>query len=459
MGEKAVIQIIDSIHCRANKVARQLIKSKLKYKKNLFKRKVFGSEIVEKTQHLITGRDGTAGLFLTGLLPKVKSKKIIVIGNNNIEKLSPSTSPHLKSITFREDQLSAINSAKSLQRGIIVAPTGSGKTIIAAGLMSVYSKYRILFLCHTIDLLNQTSDELKKFNMDHFILGGGHKVNWKNIFKKESCILLSTINSLAKVKQDWHTFFDVTIVDEVHHCSKENSQYGEAMLKNLCPVKIGFTATLPSNSYEKLVVEGFFGPVIHELTLKEGKDIGIIAKAAVNLVPVPFDIRIQSKSRTYAEYYHNGIVLNKRRNQLIIKISKKNAEKNSITLIIVDKIAHGKELQKMFKKHKLNVPFVQGEEKSLFRLKIKTGLRNGKEKIAICTKVWKEGINIPELNTIIFACGMKEEKSIKQAMGRGLRTSKIKSKIKLIDFMDPYRYLAEHSVLRYQIYKKLKWVK
>ena len=76
----------------------------------------------------------------------------------------------------------------------------------------------------------------------------------------------------------------------------------------------------------------------------------------------------------------------------------------------------------------------------------------------ICSRVWMEGINIPNLKVIIYAAGFKEKKKVLQAMGRGLRTTDKKSTILLYDFTDPYRYLAEHSIQRIQVFIEQGWL-
>jgi superfamily II DNA or RNA helicase len=68
-----------------------------------------------------------------------------------------------------------------------------------------------------------------------------------------------------------------------------------------------------------------------------------------------------------------------------------------------------------------------------------------------------EGINIPNLRRIVYAAGMKEQKRVLQAMGRGLRVTDTKETITLVDFLDPYKYISQHSILRVQIYNEQKW--
>jgi len=481
LGVNPVIEIIDSVHCKANKYARSIILPFLSYKSIVYKRgrwvqetsikgkkskKIKASSGMKETiSHLITGRKGTAGHFFTGLLPRVKKQckkhniKIKLKGDQ--DKIKPKyKKPRLEGITFRKDQSKAIRKMAFKQRGRVIAPTGSGKTLVALGFMSMFPQLRILFLCHTKDLLTQTCEELDKFGFDYFQLGGGKKISWSSLDSHNSMILVSTIQSFSKAPRQYQmTYFDAVIVDEAHHAAKEDSQYGKLMSRNLAPIRIALTATEPTKEYEILVNEGLFGPTIAELTVEEGVEIGIIAKPEVNLFCVPYSTKTNKKcGRKYTDCYQYGIVKNRKRNKIIVSDTMKSIKSGEVVLIIVDKIEHGEILKSMLKSRKIYASFVRGSMDRFIRQNVKSKMKAEKKMVAICTKVWKEGINIPALRHVIYAAGMKEEKGIKQAMGRGLRTMENKDKIRLTDFMDPYKYLAEHSVLRYGIYQKLGWL-
>lgn len=461
-----IIKVLDAVHCRADKRARKKIFKCLSYTKVSWQKAPFGGrEQKIKKQYLITGRDGSGGLFLTGLLPKIKdycNKKHykISITNESIQEYEKIRIPKLPGINFRPDQRRALRAVKGNKRGRILFPTGSGKTIIALGIMSMFPNYRTLFLCHTKDLIEQTKKELSKYGFKKVhIIGAGYKANIERIFKQDKVIVLSTIQSFANIPEEkYRPFFDLTIVDEVHHVNSLKSKYGKVMENNLSPRRYGLTATEPSKKYELLINEGFFGPTIAELSIEEGIEKGIIAKPIINLVPVPYNVKINQECKNrYANYYKLGIVQNRYRNKLIVEEAMNSLKEGEITLIIVQHKDHGDILQTMLKYNKVRCPFVYGNTSRERRLKTKEKLILGKLKIAICSTIWREGINIPSLNHIINACGYKEEKMIIQAIGRGLRTAKGKTTVKLTDYLDPYRYLAEHSILRIQVYIKNGW--
>ena len=464
---KYVIEVLDAVHCRANKHARQVIKRCLSYKEVAWKRARFGREQKIEKHHLITGREGTSGLFLTGLLPRIKAyckkRKIrLTITTEEQEGREIIRRPKVKDITFRPDQEAALGAVRRHHRGKIVFPTGTGKTIIALGIISMFPNYRILILCHTKDLVQQLKDELGAHGYNKIqIVGAGYKVkNIKRLFQKDSVIVIGTIQSFSKIDvKHYRAFFDLTIVDEVHHVNSRSSQYGKVMTNNLSPRRYGLTATEPTKAKEILINEGFFGPTIAKLTEAEGIEKGIIAEPIVNLISVPYDMKINQKCKyRYGLLYDYGIVKNRARSQMTVAEAIKTANKGQTVLIVIERTEHGKKLKTMLKYKGIRAPFIHGGTDMAIRNKTKKKLNDKKVKIVICSKVWKEGINIPTLNHIINAVGMKEEKQVRQAIGRGFRTAEGKTTIKLTDFLDPYRYLAEHSILRIQIYAKEGWL-
>ena len=472
MTTQKIVTMLDEVHCKANADARKVVKHALGYKSEFWRRGEHHMESQITKQYLITGRDGTAGTFLTGLLPRVRQYckrrdiKIHYISKNK-ERIKPSHIPNLKGITFRNDQLEVFKRIIITQRGKIIHPTGSGKTIIALGIVSMFARNRTIFIMHTKDLFMQAVSEAKKYskNLPPVFTPSGKKniaIDLDMMRKKGKGLLICLIQSLAKVDpKHYMDLIDITIIDECHHITDPDSQYGKFMQHNLSPRRLGFTASDSFRSRRmKLVNEGLLGPVIAELTAEEALEKGIIAKPKVKLISVPYNVDINKKSENrYALFYKYGITENKARNELIIKLIKRSERRKLPTLTIVEKLDHGKILEdNLLNRHGIIVPFVQGSSASDTRMQWKELLLNEDIYNVICSRVWMEGINIPNLRVIIYAAGFKEKKKVLQAMGRGLRTTDEKSRILLYDFTDPYRYLAEHSIQRIQVFIEQGWL-
>jgi superfamily II DNA or RNA helicase len=125
---------------------------------------------------------------------------------------------------------------------------------------------------------------------------------------------------------------------------------------------------------------------------------------------------------------------------------------------MVKELDQGHELLREGQERKMNIVFLQGASPAKAREEVRLIFNRKEIKTVIATAVWKEGIDIPTLDCVINACGGKSEIQTLQALGRGLRVTEEKSTVEIIDFLDPYRYLARHTVMRLQTYVKNRWL-
>lgn len=457
------IKIIDSIISKADKKLIPFITPCLQYQRTFWKQGQYNRKAVTKPAYFI--HRGT-GVFLTGLLPRVQThlnlKNIsYTIKDINQNHLSP-TPLYLKGLTFRPDQSKLIQNCYKSKRGVIKAPTRFGKTIVALGFISMFPKAKVLFLCDTLDIINQTVDEFRKFGFGNIAkLGEGNK-NWKGYR-----IVVSTIQTFVKLDPtEYCDYFDIIIVDEVHHCTGSwdsnkqivDGRYGTVLCHSLSLIKLGFTATLPTEKDKILSLEGLIGPVIGEMSQQESIKLEITMKPKIELIPIPYKYNI-SKHRKYKDLYEHGIVENRIRNKLIVKLTKERVKQGITVLVMVKEIQHGLNIQNLAKKiFDLDIEFVRGATDTETRNFTKKAFIQKKVKAVISTAVWREGINLPSLGCVINALGGKSEIQTLQAVGRSLTKIEGKDYAEIIDFLDPYKYLAEHCIQRLSIYKNNGWI-
>jgi len=397
--------------------------------------------------------------FYTGLIPRVKEycerNDIDLKVNSDDWHLKPSRKKlKLPGITFRPDQLESIYAVAEKQRGLIIAPTGSGKTILALGVASMFPKARILVLCHSNSIIRQTFKKARdEYNFtDISIFGAGSK-------DISGRISFGTIQTMVNMDpKDYGAEFDIVIVDECHHIAP-NGQYETVLSKLLSPIRIGFTATKPKEELRALVVEGLMGPIIGELTVQEGIDLDILAVPTIKLVPVPFNKTIADKNRSYTAIYKAAIVENRARNRLVIKNAYERVSKDMSVLIMIKEIAHGDRLMELGKSlYDMKLEFVRGAVGLVDREYIQNCLNDKSMKCVICSSVWREGIDIPSLDTVIYASGGMSDTMTLQVIGRGLRRTKTKDTVEIVDFLDTYKYLSTHTVNRIQTYVESGWL-
>jgi superfamily II DNA or RNA helicase len=458
------LQILDPVHVETNKEGKINLNDCLSYKDFTWTRpKAKGKKkkrINYKT-HLIQPSLDHNWIFPTGLLPralnflddlKLPYKLTGTLGTVKYDK------PGIKGITFRPDQKKLIKAALVNGRGVLQAPCGSGKSMCLLGIISAFKQEQILFLCHTLTLVSQFKDELVKWGFkDIGVLSGEEKTFGR--------IQLATIQSFSRL--DPRTYvdkYDVIFVDEAHHLSSYKGRYARVLQRMLAPVRIGVTATMPYKEGAKFALEGLLGPKLEELTIKEGNELGIIAKPIIKILEAPYvdgleHIEDAKDNKKYPEVYQLGIVDNLARNMVIVITAKNLVAKNKSVLINVNRIEHGKRLEAMGQEYGVKCKFIHGADGDNVRSKVKAALESKRIKCVIASTIFKEGVNIPSLNACINAAGGLSEIATLQALGRGLRSTKTKKEVLIIDFKDTSSgYLRKHFRARKKIYEKNGWL-
>jgi superfamily II DNA or RNA helicase len=205
-------------------------------------------------------------------------------------------------------------------------------------------------------------------------------------------------------------------------------------------------------------MEGLIGPVIGELTLQEGIEQGILAKPKLHILKSPINQDV-TDLRKYQDVYEMGVVRNYTRNHMLMKKVKELSDERKTTLILVNKIQHGEILERIGNRLKIRIKFIQGRDSGDVRELLREALNSKSVDCVIATTIWKEGVNIPSLDCIINAGGGKSEIATLQSIGRGLRTTKDKTEVLLIDIFDrSHHFLINHFGERLCIYIDQGWV-
>jgi superfamily II DNA or RNA helicase len=445
------ITVLNSVFSQIDEPER--VKHLLAFQKEFWKASGLGKRKtrIQYTNYMIEPKKG---IFFTGFVPRIaewaKRRNIPLEICDNREDIKINRNFCVKGIKLRDDQISLIEKALDKKRGLLVAPTGSGKTVVAAGIISSFTEQgsKILFLCHTVSLLKQTVSEFKKAGFVVTMVGDGSK-------DIGGQVVVATMQTFGKLSpEDYRDSFSVVIVDEAHHISSEKGTYHKILKNTYAPIRIGFTATPPVNPEAKLVCEGLLGEIIGETTLEEGKEKEFLSEPKVKLISIPRKETLKDL-KLYKDIYDYGIVKNKTRNRMIIDIVKNYNRQGKTCLVYVNRIDHLELLMSMGEE---NWEKVLGETEGEDREALRQQLDRKTVMCVISTTVWKEGVNIPSLDVIINAAGGKSEISVLQTIGRGLRRTKEKDTVTVVDFLDLGKYLSEHTVERLSIYSKNGWL-
>lgn len=383
----------------------------------------------------------------------LESKGLAVEIEDSRPKRGKLIKPELKGITLREDQITTLRRALTYHNGVIIEPTGTGKTVLAGGILSSYQVGKggpkALFLAHTKDLVIQAREEFKRFGFKTGI--------WQGTNNIDGDVIVATRQTVSRKEPKVLEQFGLVIVDETHHISEFKGDYFDILYncKNTVS-RFGFTATKPTTIEAKWALEGAIGPIVSEKTILEGNALGILAKPIINLISFQGD-EYSGAEKEYPQFYKSYISKNKLRNKIVVDIAEKESLEGRSSLIFVSKLDHGHLLETMINRRKLSCIFVHGASDTTTRLNTKTKMQEKENLIVICSTIWKEGVSIKSLNNVIMAGGGKDQKGVLQSIGRGTRLDTNKTEVTIWDFLDPYKYLAEHAIGRIKFYKEAGW--
>jgi superfamily II DNA or RNA helicase len=368
--------------------------------------------------------------------------------------------PELFGIEPRKWQLDGLEAVSSYGRGVIVAPTGTGKSGLVSCIVSRYRNYNILICANTIDLVDQMTQNIANYcRIEPKIMDGNRKPDWQEFEDTSGNVLITTIQSFKKqILIDYSFLFDVVIIDECHRVNEINSLYGEALSQMIAPIRVGVTATLPTATKEMLCLEGLIGPVIYELTKDEAETRQMIVRPRLKLHKLPYNQKIND-FRTFREVVDFGISRNFNLNLKITEIIKEAVKRDQNILVFVHLLQHGDYIKALCERDNIVVDYIHGGVVGDDRNRIKQKIENQTGCAVIATTVWKEGINIPSLQHIVLGGGWKSQNPVLQAIGRGLRTHNNKEFVTIHDFFDPsHHYLISHFGERLSLYFEMEWI-
>lgn len=332
-------------------------------------------------------------------------------------------------------------------RGVLEMATGAGKTEVAAAMIQM-TQVPTLFVVHRKDLLWQSHKRFQeKYGIECGVVGDGVAEPGK--------VTVATIQTLWKHKESiaWLEDIEQVFFDEAHMLAATLDKGNiftqvAAQLPNAY-MRWGLTATpFMRDSYSNWLLEGVTGPSLYRIKNRELIEEGYLADAKVTMFRIPAHDSIPN---SWPECYETGVMLDNRRNGKIIDCIKTYPRP---ILILVQRTGHGEILSDMAAKQGLKVPFVCGADNSTIRIKRIASLVDKKCDAVIASTIWDEGVDIPEIKTLILAGGGKSPVKSLQRLGRGLRLSEGKDHVEIIDFLDmSTRWLRSHSRAREKVWK------
>lgn len=384
-------------------------------------------------------------------------KKSGLIFSDYVQNLLPSRNLICKA-RLRGYQLQAIKAWELAgKRGIVVLPTGSGKTIIGLRAIEMVNG-PVLIAVPTLALVDQWKLLLsKEFNMEVGVIGGGQFLPLQ--------LTVSTYDSAYLRASELGNRFSLLIFDEVHHLAGEGYRQIAEMFTS--PYRLGLTATYEREDMRHTELPRLVGGVVFRL---EPKDLAGTYLSNYSLERINVELNEEERKEYAANYglfrryvMTRGIRLATplefrrfimrtasdpdarrallARNKAIDIAFNSEAKMKTLEEIIGSRpderiiifTQHNDLVYKISKR--FLIPFITHTTNKDERKEVLSGFREGRFRAIVTSKVLDEGIDVPEASLGIIVSGTGSSREFIQRLGRLLRKDKGKEVARLIEIV------------------------
>ena len=342
----------------------------------------------------------------------------------------------LKPTPLQEEALHALSffrDTKGRTKGVVVLPTGTGKTILSA-IDARRHGGRVLFLVHRLDILKQSIDAYKLVwpDMRVGILTGDVKereLDCDVLFASKDT--LRQTEQLERFARDW---FSYIVVDEVHH--GQSPSYRDVLSYFEPQFMLCMTAT-PDRTDRKDIFELFDYSKIYEIPLSDVIERGYL---------VPYSYYGLTDDIDYSKVRFQGIHYNVADLERLLIVPERNAailreylEKGTGDKAIgfCVSIKHADRMAEFFNQNGITAAAIHSEAPD--RDALVKAFRENQFQVAFTVDLFNEGIDFPNVQVLLFLRPTESKTVFLQQLGRGLRLCIGKDRVRILDFIGNYR--------------------
>ena len=337
---------------------------------------------------------------------------------------------------------------KGKQRGLIISATGTGKTYLGAFDVKSTNPKKMLFLAHREQILEKSKESFSRIiggkKTDYGLYtGNSRNKNAKYVFATVQT--LSKSNHLSLFDRDE---FDYILIDEVHHAGAETYQ----KIMNYFQPKfyLGMTAT-PDRNDDFNVFKLFNYNIAYEIRLPQALEENMLCPFHyVGISDYTFkDNRINEAINSYNNEKGN----HKNEQKIVEQLSSQERVKYILDqtkyygysgdvlhgLIFCSGVAESVSLAKELTRQGSPSKALSGNDSEVKRRSVVKDLEKGIIKYIVTVDIFNEGIDIPCINQVVFLRNTNSNIVYIQQLGRGLRKSKGKEYVEILDFIGNYK--------------------
>jgi superfamily II DNA or RNA helicase len=342
------------------------------------------------------------------------------------------------------EELDAERSLHDRHRNLIVAATGTGKTVVAALdyrrlVREVHGRdLTLLFVAHRKEILTQArrmyQEVLTEATFGELLVGGDQPSRWRNVFASIQSLSAERLSKLTP------NHFDVVVIDEFHHA--EAASY-RRLLAHVQPIELlGLTAT-PERGDGVDVREFFDGRVASELRLWEALEQNLLCPFHYFGVYDGTDLGELAWKRGGYDMaaLENVYTGNDARTAIVLKeVRDKVDDVGAVRALgFCVSVEHARYMAERFVTAGISARAVWADTPTAERSAALHDLRNREINVIFTVDLFNEGLDIPEVDTVLFLRPTESATVFLQQLGRGLRLTHGKTVLTALDFVGHQR--------------------
>jgi superfamily II DNA or RNA helicase len=348
---------------------------------------------------------------------------------------------------LQQESLRLLREARALRQaaGLVVLPTGSGKTRLAAEDAKQFGASHILYVAHTQEILDVAQSEFAAVFGEASITR--HREG--RSLHRPNCVNLVTIQLLRRnLAAISPSAFDYVVVDEFHHAAAPS--YRRAIERAAPAFLLGLTAT-PFRGDRQDIAELCAGNVIAEFELRTGIETGI-------LCPYHYfgcfdDVDYASIGCTGGHYNIRDLekaLIIPARDTAIVRKWRERAE-GKPTLAFCCSHRHAERVAQSFRDEGVAAEVYISSTPVEERRRLAQDIQDGRTNILCVVDVLNEGADLPFIECLLFLRPTESKRIFFQQLGRGLRRYVGKSHCTVVDFIgnfqNAFRVVEYHGLV------------
>lgn len=365
------------------------------------------------------------------------------LGENAEDGINLSVLKLIRPFDYQQEILERLQVEREVRnhwRNLVVAATGTGKTVMAASdykaFAGKYERARLLFVAHREEILRQSLHTFQQvlcdYNFGEKWYAGQEPSNYEYVFASKD-----TLNNRIDTLNLPQDYYDYIVIDEAHHIVAETYQKIISYFKP--KVLLGLTAT-PERMDCEDITQYFDGTISAEIRLDDALNKGLLAPFHYYGITDSVDYTEVgwSKGQYVASELTKIYTYNDARTGVILKSLETYLPKSSLhnvrALCFCVNQEHAKYMASKFTLCGLKAEILTTENIKMRSVRYRQ-LKNKEINYLFVVDIFNEGVDIPEVDTILFLRPTESLTVFIQQFGRGLRKAEGKTHVDIFDYV------------------------